>query len=237
MPWRSPGKAPVVDPCGVAGGFHTHGAPGAGGYPPIGVQQGAKGSELPPGPRTVWKAGGTAEVSWSIHSNHGGGYLFRLCPASEALTEECFQRLPLAPAGDVQWLQWGSDKANRTAIRALRTSSGTTPTNSTWTRTPVPACSGVFGGSQHHLEDCAAGPQFPPPVPGLFGFGLGTCESLLPGAECTASEYAYWAGAFNFNVVDKLEVPDVKGDYVLSWRWDSEQTPQVWAGCADLRLE
>lgn len=24
---------------------------------------------------------------------------------------------------------------------------------------------------------------------------------------------------FNFNVIDTLKVPDVKGEYVLSWRW------------------
>ena len=73
---------------------------------------------------------------------------------------------------------------------------------------------------------------------------------------------------FNFNVVDTLKVPDVKGEYVLSWRWgkqrgsplyapvictctaelaarscnvcafpDCEQTPQIWAGCADITIE
>ena len=27
-----------------------------------------------------------------------------------------------------------------------------------------------------------------------------------------------------------------KGDYVLSWRWDCEQTPQIWNTCADLTV-
>ena len=37
-------------------------------------------------------------------------------------------------------------------------------------------------------------------------------------------------------VYDKLRVPEhlVPGEYVLSFRWDCEQTPQVWNSCADL---
>jgi hypothetical protein len=48
----------------------------------------------------VWEIGGTAEVSWQVENNHGGGYSYRLCAvqdgnASEWLTEECFQNTPL----------------------------------------------------------------------------------------------------------------------------------------------
>ena len=36
--------------------------------------------------------------------------------------------------------------------------------------------------------------------------------------------------------MDKVEVPkDLEtGDYVLSFRWDCEQTPQIWNTCADV---
>ena len=46
---------------------------------------------------TEWVAGGVAEVGWGIIANHGGGYSYRLCRREEggALTEECFQRMPL----------------------------------------------------------------------------------------------------------------------------------------------
>ena len=45
-------------------------------------------------------------------------------------------------------------------------------------------------------------------------------------------------GDFMFSMVDKLKVPDslVPGTYVLSWRWDCEQTPQVWNSCADINI-
>jgi hypothetical protein len=45
-------------------------------------------------------------------------------------------------------------------------------------------------------------------------------------------------GRFKFEMVDSLKVPDTlpAGDYVLSWRWDCEQTPQVWNSCADITV-
>jgi hypothetical protein len=41
---------------------------------------------------------------------------------------------------------------------------------------------------------------------------------------------------FNFNIIDKVQIPKdlAPGDYVLSFRWDCEQTPQIWANCADV---
>jgi hypothetical protein len=38
-------------------------------------------------------------------------------------------------------------------------------------------------------------------------------------------------------MVDQLKVPTEKGDYLLSWRWDTEQKGQVWSGCADIVIE
>ena len=46
-------------------------------------------------------------------------------------------------------------------------------------------------------------------------------------------------GTFDFQMVDKLQIPkDLEaGGYVLSWRWDCEETPQVWNSCADVTIE
>jgi len=44
-------------------------------------------------------------------------------------------------------------------------------------------------------------------------------------------------GSFSFELVDMLVVPDVPaGEYSVSWRWDCEQTPQVWNSCADITI-
>ena len=53
------------------------------------------------------KIGGTAEVTWSMRNNHGGGYQYRLCAITEdgdisRLTEECFQKTPLDFVEDEQ---------------------------------------------------------------------------------------------------------------------------------------
>lgn len=42
---------------------------------------------------------------------------------------------------------------------------------------------------------------------------------------------------FMWSMTDRLRVPDLEaGEYSLSWRWDCEQTPQVWNSCADITI-
>lgn len=45
-------------------------------------------------------------------------------------------------------------------------------------------------------------------------------------------------GEFMFSMIDELLVPTnvEPGEYSLSWRWDCEQTPQVWNSCADVTI-
>ena len=104
-PWRAPGFAPVSDACGLAGGRHAS-DPGGGdavfeSIPAIGpngaIKLGDQGSEVlkKDKPTAVWTAGSTVEVAWAIRFNHGGGYQFRICPAGQPLTEDCFQKTPL----------------------------------------------------------------------------------------------------------------------------------------------
>eukprot|EP00310_Coccolithus_braarudii_P014694 CAMPEP_0183341004 /NCGR_PEP_ID=MMETSP0164_2-20130417/7365_1 /TAXON_ID=221442 /ORGANISM="Coccolithus pelagicus ssp braarudi, Strain PLY182g" /LENGTH=248 /DNA_ID=CAMNT_0025511229 /DNA_START=87 /DNA_END=833 /DNA_ORIENTATION=+ len=96
-PWRAPGYAPVTDACGMAGGSPTLGLGHASFHTVPWAKQGDLGSRmLPKGPAAAtWVAGSVVEVGWGVRFNHGGGYQYRLCPASEPLTEECFQRHPL----------------------------------------------------------------------------------------------------------------------------------------------
>jgi predicted carbohydrate-binding protein with CBM5 and CBM33 domain len=37
-------------------------------------------------------------------------------------------------------------------------------------------------------------------------------------------------------IEDAVKIPKdlPAGDYVLSWRWDAEETAQIWANCADV---
>jgi len=236
-PWRAPGFAPIESPCGLAGGWYTQGVPGNGGYPPTGIKQGFDGRKMTSTSSYEWQAGSEQMVSWSVHANHGGGYAFRLCKKSNEQTEDCFQKGHLQFVGDKSWIQYGSNSSNRTAISAKRISTGTNPKGSQWTRNPIPACSGPGGGSKYEQGVCNTS-QFEPPLPGLWGFGVGRCNSGLPHQQCTPEEYDYWSALFNFNIIDMVQVPaDLeKGDYVLSFRWDCEQTPQIWADCSDVTI-
>ena len=84
MPWRYPGITPVTDSCGVAGGIVQGQQPGVAGADytetPL-AKLGDLGSRLPPMPTgTVWTAGGTAEVGWTLKAWHGGGCVRRPHP-------------------------------------------------------------------------------------------------------------------------------------------------------------
>lgn len=98
-PWRYPGNAPVIDSCGSAGGrWPGQGIGGAGASFQNSslAKQGDLGSRLPTmAPQAVWKAGSAVEVGWTVMANHGGGYAYRMAPASAPLTEETFRKMPL----------------------------------------------------------------------------------------------------------------------------------------------
>jgi len=228
-PWRAPGSAPVYSPCGVAGG-NPDGCP-------VGGDEGdCPGGGFGYGPAaedvlfedvvtTEWKLGGTAEVGWGIIANHGGGYSYRLCktPEEGVVTEECFQQMPLQFAGDMQWVQYGED-GEKVEFLANRTTVGTFPPGSQWTKDPIPACGSLDGGWYEGAGCTESGTQFPPPAPGLAGYGE---NYLAPGEP-----------EFKFTIMDKVQVPSdiIPGDYVLSFRWDCEQTSQIWNACANIKI-
>jgi len=196
----------------------------------------------------------------------GGGYAYRLCPktndGSSGLTEECFQRHHLEFAGDESWLQMGSNRSNRTAIKATRVSQGTFPKGSTWTKNPIPPCANPDGSAvSKSLWNCEQ-PMFAPPAPdgphgGFYGDSNGAVidwaihspvegfhdivdsfGNVVYSGPCTVNQSYELALRFQFNIFDEVVVPkDLPlGDYVLSFRYESEQTPQIWAQCADITI-
>jgi hypothetical protein len=127
-PWRAPGHAPVADACGLAGGTPWKDlAPEEGRYITTAhAHHGMNGTDLPEMPTgTVWKAGGTADVAWQVRYNHGGGYAYRLCPASENLTEACFQKHPMDFVRDRHALLLGD--GTKIPIAGVFTNTGPSP--------------------------------------------------------------------------------------------------------------
>lgn len=234
-PWRAPGSAYIHSPCGVAGG-NPYGCPEGGeegpGYdcPGGGFSYGpfAEDIDFPNAPVTEWKRGSVVDAAWGIIANHGGGYSYRLCKVPKeghsGLTEECFQQTPLKFHSDNQWVQYGEDQSTRLEFPAHRTDVGTTPPGSQWSRNPIPACDSADGGWYEKTPVCSTGTQFEPPLPGLAGYGELVSAPGVP--------------TFMFSIGDYLDVPEdlEPGDYVLSFRWDCEQTSQVWTTCSSIKI-
>jgi len=220
-PWRAPGSAPNTDPCGMAGG--TTVAQNKGGeYPTTRyAKQGDLGSKtlkpLPTG--VVWHVGGVAEISWYIRANHGGGYQFRIAPADSDLTEKTFQQTPLPFAGNgIQKLRFKGGREE--SFNATYLNTGTLPVGSTWAMNPIPMC-------------C------PDNAPCTIT-NVHTCSN---DAHSTVPVFPFPTKSGNgavrdFSIVDTVRIPEgvSPGKYVLQWRWDAEQTSQVWGACSDVTI-
>jgi len=265
-PWRSPGYSPVFSPCGFAGGGNSPGDwmsdsldrhIRTGAVTPPFIRRGFDGLDLPEGPKTKWAQGSVQEVAWSIFDNKGGGYAYRLCPKSGNITEECFQENHLQFASEKSWVQTGANRSKRTYFNATRVSTGTFPRGSTWTKNPVPPCADLNGQPVQKATANCTSPMFDPPVPDLMGDGAGTCiawaihgpvegyhnfydsfGNLVYEAPCTKGEALQTAYQFQKNIFDEVTVPESipTGEYLLSFRLDAEQTPQVWTQCADITI-
>ena len=186
--------------------------------------------------------GSLVEVSFYIKTNHGGGCAlarpplvdgpclcasltarppadqYRLCPLDEGeLTEECFKRTPL-PFGSHEQVVRFKDREER--FNGTFVSEGVTPPGHEWAMNPIPMC----GTPTTHTSDPSGNvhtcPGGTPPVPAF--------PYPAPGVENITS----------FVIVDTLRIPlGIKpGKYALGWRWDAEQTTQVWGACADIEI-
>jgi len=249
-PWRAPGHAPVWDACGMAGGTRTE-VFNAGAYNTTAfAKQGDLGSQvLAPRPSgTVWKRGGTATTRWQMTAQHGGGYMFRLCPKGADLTEACFQKTPLAFAKtDTHTLVFDDHSLE---VPATLVTDG--PATGCM-RMPVPdrdghPCDYKVAAGKHCM-----GPRGHAWCPGCGAPWWSAddacptnCAAAYPGLPAVASaDPAHFPDPLpprtdfhDFAVEDVLQVPSdlPPGEYVLGWRWDCELTSQVWSSCADITI-
>ena len=114
-----------------------HGIEGADYHSTVHAPLGMRGSALPRRPTgTMWAAGSSVEVGWTVKASHGGGYSYRLCPADHTLDEECFQRTPLRFVGR-QSFRWGGAGGRQSWFNGTYVSEGTVPAGSMWSKFPV----------------------------------------------------------------------------------------------------
>ena len=161
----------------------------------------------------------------------GAADSYRLCrDAPGQVTEECFQRTPLKFAADTQVLQ--HINGTKFVVPLVKTNVGTIPVGSEWARVPFPECNAKPCKSAPHecqqthgLGDICDELAYPEPIPNTHGFGHNNNTRIEDGFH-------------DYDIIDQVVVPaDLPpGDYLLSWRWDCEQTMQIWQNCADIRV-
>eukprot|EP00911_Craspedida_sp_UC1_P002861 UC1_evm1s2095 len=129
--------------------------------------------------------------------------------------------------------------------RAIFVDTGVKPVGSTWARNPIPRINDNNAGLANpgdcpgpsarscpggYCPDCL---QFPAPCPwdnGIFNCTGPSCDGNGQG-ECSND----WVTGL---IYDTVKIPKnlPPGDYVLGWRWDCEETAQIWSNCADVVL-
>ena len=154
------------------------------------------------------------QVYWNSGAKHRGGYAYRLCKVNNGkywhVTEECFQRGHLKFHGD------------SLDITVVTSSTRLTEGNLQW----------IYW---HPNDDYFHEEGWIP-------------NQLVTTTEGTTPKHSEWAkidvhsnphegDAWAFK--DLVEVPEdlEPGDYVLSFRWDCQRTPQVWNSCANIKIE
>jgi len=96
---------------------------------------------------TTWTRGNAESVYWTDMAGHAGGYGYRLCKIPPGgvthITEECFNQGHLYFVGDTNWLYadmqpWSQhDYSKWEEVPAIRTTEGTYPPGSEWTKVLV----------------------------------------------------------------------------------------------------
>jgi len=246
-PWRAPGTAPIFDACGRAGGGYLAGpvGPGAAMFTnTTHAKQGDLGSQVlvPTPSQATWKIGSEVEVMWGLRANHGGGFQWRLCPAREELTEACFQRTPLPFVGR-QILVYAngtrmpipSKYAYANGSVAAITADGQAPVGITWAMNPLPDL------TQDGSLGAAGAFEFPTPCPEDASYpNISVPEAAEEGAGGPKWPELLCSGErpFRVSIVDVLAIPDhvPPGEYVVGFRWDVEETAQVWNSCSDVTI-
>ena len=179
----------------------------------------------------------------------GGGYSYRLCPASEPLTESCFQAHALDFSGNSS-LRWGGIGGERTyfdsAALGWQVSEGTVPENSMWCKIPIPRtvnewnmyvrlCFSQLSLNQFPFElydwawvFCCCGAYVK--LCGANRYGASFEPVCEESDECKNSHYkkprdvvCKCSGDWNdeVEIVDMVHLPaNLKpGRWVLGWRW------------------
>ena len=153
-----------------------------------------------------YKQGEVVDVSWCVNADHGGVYGYRLCDDPE-LVAKFWGDEPLTPEEQVQ----AEACFNEGLLR----------------------CDDVPGQVCGMEPRCQEG--WGCDVPGEWFHCEGTSNYQSKSYACANSEESCNGGIL---VKRQIKIPDTfpVGKTVMSWRWDSDETVEVFAACADIEI-
>ena len=95
-------------------------------------------------------------------------------------------------------------------------STGTSPEGSTWVTNPVPRNDFAQTG-KGFSDKCSP-----------YGMDSKLCSGMEDGSSAMET----------LEIVDRVKIPDnlPAGEYVLGWRWDCEESNQIWQSCSDITI-
>lgn len=136
-PWRAPGTAPLIHPCGThctsMSSESCYWGNVAGPIWGKDHENQVNWTSLPKSTPTEWKRGTSVEVGAGIAILHSGGWSYRLCSMDSELTEECFQAGTLLFNSDSAKVQPTDGSASPFTIPVRHTP------DRKWTKIPLPA--------------------------------------------------------------------------------------------------
>merc|ERR1711907_60973 len=107
-------------------------------------------------------------------------------------------------------------------------SQGTKPHGSKWAMNPIPD----FGSDPNRGPHPAV--SFQPRCPESEACLKGDHGSAMDNpCQCSGE----W-GPYDLEIVDRVQLPSnlAAGEWVLGWRWDCEESNQVWTSCSDVSV-
>jgi len=227
FPWVAAGRAPVYGPCGCGGGNPDGGCTGkkleeelfgdcCGGHH-SGEQEGCGGYAFGFNLETLdfaepivstWKRGESEMVVWYVTANHWGGYSYRLCKMpDEGRMYLTEECFQQTPLQFDGSKQWLKSKDFD---------------DDGWREIEAKRITeGTFPpGSEWTKMPFIGPPRSDNPTEPVIG------------GQTAQDERDGW-------IKDYVKVPSdiAPGEYVLSFRWDAEKTPQIWQMCSTVIIE
>jgi hypothetical protein len=139
--------------------------------------------------------------------------LYRLCPASEPLTESCFMKMPLHFNRSRQQLRWNN--GTRLSIPGTWVDNGTNPIGSTWAKNPIPR---IDWGRRRRLSSAGVSPSAP------------RCNGSGPLSFPISNTACHGLSASTAQTAAACEAECCASSSCLTWVFNPSATTKCWSG-------